>query len=236
MDVDPAEADVLPGEAASVGQIPVGAVLASAGDLRAPGGESVAQGGALGQFEAAVGTIRIGLRVVDRRGLFSGEHPAEPVPLHLRHVLDEACQREAGRRHGRDGGLLIVQALALQGEGGAVKVKPAFERGALVGVQGWHRPFDGIHRSIITSRCANRMPSMSTGFRRTLARTLRLRSRPMPKPGRQRGHHAARGIAHRLAGEAADRNDLTVLTPCGDECDARRITSETPETSSPARR
>lgn len=35
--------------------------------------------------------------------------------------------------------LLIVQTLALHGEGGAVKVKPAFERGALVGVQGRSR-------------------------------------------------------------------------------------------------
>jgi hypothetical protein len=47
----------------------VGAVLAGAGDLRAPGGKGVTQGETLSQFEAAVGATRIGLRVVDRRGL-----------------------------------------------------------------------------------------------------------------------------------------------------------------------
>jgi hypothetical protein len=151
VDVDPAEVDVLLREAASVGQSTARAVLAGAGDLRAPGGEGVAQGGALSQFEAAVGAIRISLRVVDGRGLFCGEHPTEPVPLNLRHVLNEAGQCEGGGRHGRGGGLLIVQALALHGEGGAVEVKPAFERGALVRVQGRHRAFDGAHRSIIAS-------------------------------------------------------------------------------------
>jgi hypothetical protein len=108
VDVDPAEVDVLAHEAAGIGQGTGGAVLAGAGDLRAPGGEGVGEGGAGGQFEAAVGTIRIGQRVVDRRGLLPREHPAEPVPLHLRHVLDEAGRREAGRRHGRGRGLLIV--------------------------------------------------------------------------------------------------------------------------------
>ena len=151
VDVNPVKADILIHEAAGVGQGVTGAVLASAGDLRAPGGQGIAQGGVLGQFEAAVGTMRVGLRVVNWRDLFSGEHPAEPVPLHLRHVLDETGQCEAGRRHGRGGGLIIVQALALHREGRAVKVKPAFERGALVGVQGWHGAFDGAHRSIITS-------------------------------------------------------------------------------------
>jgi hypothetical protein len=118
VDVDPAEADVLSAEAASVGKSTGGAALAGAGDLGAPGGEGVAQGGALGQFEAAVGTMRICLRVVDGRSLFSGEHPAEPVPLDFRHVLDEAGQREGGRRRGCGGGLLIVEAVALHGEGG----------------------------------------------------------------------------------------------------------------------
>jgi hypothetical protein len=151
VDVDPAEADVLLAEAAGVGQSTARAVPAGAADLRAPGGKGVAQGGALSQFEAAVGAIRISLRVVDGRGLFCGEHSAEPVPLNLRHVLDEAGQCEGRGRHGRGGGLLIVQALALHGEGGAVEVKPAFERAALVRVQRRHRTFDGAHRSIIAS-------------------------------------------------------------------------------------
>ena len=47
VDVDPAEADVLLHEAAGAGQGAAGAVLAGAGDLRAPGGKGVAQGGAL---------------------------------------------------------------------------------------------------------------------------------------------------------------------------------------------
>jgi hypothetical protein len=51
-------------------------------------------------------------------------------------VLDQAGQGEAGRRHGGGGGLLIVQAIALDRQRGAVKVEPAFERRALVGVQG----------------------------------------------------------------------------------------------------
>ncbi|CAL9327793.1 hypothetical protein SUDANB6_00010 [Streptomyces sp. enrichment culture] len=55
------------------------------------------------------------------------------------------------RRPARPGRLLIVQPLALHGEGGAMKVEPAFERGALVGVQGRHGAFDDGHRSIIAS-------------------------------------------------------------------------------------
>jgi hypothetical protein len=38
-------------------------------------------------------------------------------------VLDEAGQGEAGRRHRGGGGLLIVQALALDSQRGAVKVE-----------------------------------------------------------------------------------------------------------------
>src|SRR5580704_1846830 len=72
VDVDPAEADVLLHEPAGVGRGSGGALLAGAGDLRPPGGKRVAQGGALGQLEAAVGTARIGPRVVDRRGIASG--------------------------------------------------------------------------------------------------------------------------------------------------------------------
>ena len=71
------------------------------------------------------------MRVVDRRGLFSSQHSAEPVPLHLRHVLNEAGQCEAGRRHGRCGALLIAHALALHGQGGPVEVKPPIEQLAL---------------------------------------------------------------------------------------------------------
>jgi beta-galactosidase len=114
-------------------------------------------GGAVDAFAEEVGVAVVagvlldhvdvdpGVRVVDRRRRFAGEYAAEPVPLHLRHVLDQAGQRQAGRRHGRRGGLLGVQALALAGEGGAVELEPAFQRGALVGVQGWHGTVDGGH-------------------------------------------------------------------------------------------
>jgi hypothetical protein len=128
------------------------------------------QGGSLGQFEAAVGATRVGLWVVDRRSLFSGEHSAEPVPLHFRHVLDKAGQRDAGRRHGRDGGPFIVQTLALPGQGDAVKVKPAFERGALVNVQGRHTAFDGAHRSIVASGRS----SQRAGFHQARAMNSRM--------------------------------------------------------------
>src|ERR1700756_5230074 len=46
VDVDPPEAAVLLHEAASIGQLTLGALLAGGGDLRVPGGECVAQGGA----------------------------------------------------------------------------------------------------------------------------------------------------------------------------------------------
>jgi hypothetical protein len=86
------------------------------GDLRVPGDDGAAQGSALRHIEATVGATRI--------GLLAGEHAPEPVPLHLRQMLDEAGQREARRWHGCGGGLLIVQALALDGEGGAVTERP----------------------------------------------------------------------------------------------------------------
>src|ERR1700677_3955436 len=83
VDVNPAEADVLPHEAAGVGQGAGGAEVAGAGDLLVPGGAGGIEGGVLGQVEAAVGAVRIGLGVVDGRGVLSRQHPAEPVPLDL---------------------------------------------------------------------------------------------------------------------------------------------------------
>src|SRR5262249_8858920 len=53
-----------------------------------------------------------------------------------RGALDQAGQRELRRRHGRGGGLLVVEPLALHREGGAVEFKPALKRGALVGDDG----------------------------------------------------------------------------------------------------
>ena len=62
-------------------------------------------------------------------------------------MLDEAGQREARRRHGYDGGLLIVLALALDGEGGAVK-SPGTVQPSLPVADGKARPtyrlLDGI--------------------------------------------------------------------------------------------
>lgn len=136
-------------EAAGVGEGAGGAEVAGGGDLRLPGGAGGVEGGVLGQVEAAVGAVRVGLGVVDGRSVLSGEDPAEPVPLDLGQVLDQAGQREPGRRHRRLGGLLVVEALAFHRQGGAVEVEPAFEGGALVGVQRRQRAVDGGHRSII---------------------------------------------------------------------------------------
>src|SRR5579872_5105170 len=63
VDIDPAEADVLPPEAASVGQSTAGALLTSPADLSAPGREGIPQDRTLSQLEAPVGTTRIGLRL-----------------------------------------------------------------------------------------------------------------------------------------------------------------------------
>jgi hypothetical protein len=164
--VDPAEADVLLHEAASVGQSANRAVLTGPVDLRSPRSHGVPQGCAVSQFETAVWAIRVGLRVVDGRHMFSSQDPAEPVPLHLRHVLNEPGQCEVRGWHGRGGGLLIIHALALHGQGDAVEVKPALERGALVYVQGGHNAFDSGHLADCPSRAghvASELPEYDYG-------------------------------------------------------------------------
>jgi len=52
------------------------------------------------------------------------QHPPEPVALHLRHVPDEACSESFEVATGTALALLVVEPLALEQKGHAMKVQP----------------------------------------------------------------------------------------------------------------
>ena len=95
----------------------------------------------------------------------AGEHPLEPVPFDLGQMLDESEQRHLrGRRRG-EAYLLVVEALALEGECGAVEVEPGAQHGAFVGMRGRYEAAVRCSRHVLHPRTGARWAARNTGGR-----------------------------------------------------------------------
>src|SRR5215218_7118408 len=116
--------------------------------LRPPGRERLLHVGGVDVVEVAV---RVVVGPVDAGRVLAAEDPAEPVALHVRHVPDEAEQRQARRRHRPLPQLRLVEPLALPGQRRPVVVEPGVEHGPLAGHVGRIDPVLGHGARVCTT-------------------------------------------------------------------------------------